>query len=635
MRWPFFIFTRMDDALKILQKYWGYESFRPVQEQVIGSVLEKTDTLALMPTGGGKSVCYQIPGLMRPGITIVVSPLIALMNDQVENLKKRNIRALALTSAMSYRQIDIGLNNCVTGHYKFLYVSPERLKTELFTERIKAMNVNLLAIDEAHCISQWGYDFRPSYLEIARIREIIPQTPVLALTASATNEVAADITEKLHFKKPQIIRGSFERPELSYVVIEDDNKRERLHKILRKVNRSGIVYAGTRKEVRELSQWLNKNGHNTAYYHAGLSMEQREKVRNAWMNEEVKTVIATNAFGMGIDKPDVRLVVHLSLPSSLEAYYQEAGRAGRDGKRSWAVTLFNRTDIDFLLSNITRMFPPVETVKFVYRALANYFRIPYESGRGRSFPLDIEKFAKRYNLKTTEVFYSLKFLEKEGYLSLSDFSHSPSQVHIPVNRNTLYRFQLENPKLEPVIKILLRSYSGLFDDFETINESLIARRLKCSRYELVKKLKYLAKFDLIEYREQSDLPWITWLEDRMRDNNILISSENYHTLRENTEKRVQALVSYVTNREDCRNKIILNYFGMSSDKECGICDVCIARRKARTNSPEGKEMRNKILRLIDEQVSGRELPDHFPADQRQQVIEIIRVMKDEELIKDD
>lgn len=563
----------------ILIKYWGYSSFRPLQEDIINSVLEGKDTLALLPTGGGKSICFQVPAMTKKGICIVITPLIALMKDQVENLKRKGIKAVAIYSGMHTNEINIAFNNCINGSVKFLYISPERLETNSLRENIKKMNVNLLSVDEAHCISQWGYDFRPTYLKIADIRQFIPDVPVLALTATATKEVVKDIQQKLLFKEENVFQTSFERKNLIYVVLKEENKLMRLLKIFRNVKGTGIVYVRNRRKTHEISDFLNKNNINSDYYHAGLDTKLRDKKQKAWMDGTKRIIVSTNAFGMGIDKPNVRSVVHLDLPDSIESYFQEAGRAGRDGNRAYAVLLYNEADIINAKRNILTRYPDIQTIKTIYQALGNYFQLAVGSGKDISFDFDISDFCNNYKFKTLIVYNSLKFLEKEGYIILNEAFNTPSRINIKINKEDLYRFQVENKYYDDFIKVILRSYSGVFNDFIKINENEIARRANIKNDAVVKHLKKLHKLGIITYVPQKDKPQIIFCKARVNKKDLYISKINYKDRKNAAYKRLNAIINYANSTHKCRSQLLLEYFGEKNSKRCGKCDVCIKRNK--------------------------------------------------------
>ncbi|MCB9335872.1 MAG: RecQ family ATP-dependent DNA helicase [Flavobacteriales bacterium] len=588
------------DIHQILLKYWGYNQFRPLQEDIISSVLEGKDTLALLPTGGGKSICFQVPAMSKDGICIVISPLIALMKDQVENLVKRGIKAIAIYSGMTNREIDVALDNCVYGDFKFLYVSPERIETEIFRERLKKMNVNLFAIDESHCISQWGYDFRPSYLNIAHLRELKPDIPFLALTATATPEVVKDIQHQLKFKEENVLQKSFERKNIAYVVVQEEDKLNRLLKILNKIKGTSVVYVGTRKRTQEIAQFLHKNGVSADYYHAGLTNEQRNIKQSNWIENRTRVIVSTNAFGMGIDKPDVRSVVHLDLPASLEAYFQEAGRAGRDEQKAYAILLVEGADRLNLESQIISSFPELDTIKQVYQALANYFQIPIGAALNESYFFDIIDFSKQYNFSVSTVFHCLKFIEKEGYLFLSEAYYNPSRIKIEVNKAELYEFQVKNIKYDLFIKTILRSYTGLFENFVKINESELAKRMKSDREKIEKALDYLSHINIISYEKQSNLPQLTFLTPRLETKSLYISKQHYHDRKEVAIKKMEGVIYYAFSTHKCRSQILLEYFGQKESYRCGVCDVCLERNKLDLSDMEFSLVSDQIKELLND-----------------------------------
>ncbi|MGE0562170.1 MAG: ATP-dependent DNA helicase RecQ [Flavobacteriales bacterium] len=589
------------DIHQILIKYWGHTEFRPLQEDIITNVLEGKDTLALLPTGGGKSICFQVPALAKEGICVVISPLIALMKDQVENLLKRNIKATAIFSGMTHREIDITLDNCIYGNYKFLYVSPERIETELFKARLEKMNVNLFAIDESHCISQWGYDFRPSYLNIVKLREYKPNVPFLALTATATSQVVKDIQEKLKFKNENVLQKSFERKNIAYVVIYEEDKYKRLLRILNKIKGTSVVYVSTRKRTKEIAQFLIQQGISADYYHAGLSNHERSAKQNNWITNKTRVIVSTNAFGMGIDKPDVRTVVHLDLPNSLEAYFQEAGRAGRDEEKAYAVLLVEQADRLELEKQIINSFPEIETIKTTYQALANFFQIPIGSALNESYFFDINTFSKQYNFQAFNVFNCLKFLEKEGYLILSEANYNPSRVKIEINKNDLYDFQLKNPTIDIFIKTLLRSYSGLFEEFVKIDEFDLAKKLKTTREKIVKVLDYLLHLNIISYTKQTNLPQITFLTPRVESKSLYISKQHYSERKEVAISKMESVIYYAYSKHKCRSQILLSYFGETNSYRCGVCDVCLERNKLELSDVEFSNVSDQIKKILGEE----------------------------------
>lgn len=624
----------MSSIHQILKKYWGYDNFRPLQEDIIVSTLNKKDTLALLPTGGGKSICFQVPALAMEGLCLVVSPLIALMKDQVENLQKKGIRAIAITSAMSFREIDIALDNAIHGNFKFLYISPERLHNELFLARLSKMNVSLLAIDEAHCISQWGYDFRPSYLRIAEIREKLPNVPVLALTATATPEVVKDIQEKLHFKKENVLQKSFERKNLAYMVLYEEDKLNRLISICNKIPGTAVVYARNRKKTQEIALFLRKNNISADFYHAGLSALERNKKQEEWINNKTRIMVATNAFGMGIDKPDVRFVVHMDLPDNLEAYFQEAGRGGRDEKKAYGILLYSQNDRLELERNFENSFPTIEQIRNTYQAICNYFQLAIGAGEGVSFDFDIHEVCTRYNLNPLTVFNSLKFLEREGYLATSESVYHSSKIHIKVNKEDLYKFEVANRIYEPIIKLLLRSYGGLFDYFVPINEQEIAKRLKTEKSIVEKQLEELKKLDLIDYEASTDLPQITFLQERKDASKLNISPENYSLLKERAKKRIEWVLHYTESRHICRSRILLSYFGEKNAQDCGQCDVCIEKKKSGLSQKQFDEIYNEIIQLLSTiNVTPSELKDKLSKFKESEYIKVLQFMIEQNKIK--
>jgi ATP-dependent DNA helicase, RecQ family len=573
-------------AKDILKQVFGYDDFRPVQKQVILSVLDGKDTFALMPTGGGKSLCYQIPALVQEGICLVISPLIALMKDQVDQLKSKGILAQAIYSGMSYREIDRVLDNCVHGNYKFLYVSPERLKSELFLERFKQMPVNLIAVDEAHCISQWGYDFRPPYLEIAEIKPFHPNVPILALTASATPQVVEDIQEKLEMKNPVIFRQSFARENLGYHVRMVENKLVKAKEILSRIPGSAIWYVRNRQATQDIAKALGQLGISATYYHAGMSMADRSKRQQEWMKGNVRVMVATNAFGMGIDKPDVRIVLHSDVPENIESYYQEAGRAGRDGKPAYAVLLCSEENLEKLMERAALVYPPIEFVKRVYQSLANYFQIAVGSNMLSSFDFEWGEFAKTYNLGVLETFYALKVLEEEGFIGMNESFFSPSKIHFLVNPQQLYEFQISQAKLDPLIKILLRTYGGnLFSEYIKIQESKLSKLLETSETQVIKSLEKMAQMDIIDYEKRKDKPQITFLTGRYDAGKLPLNVKRIDLRRELTLEKAKSMVMYAHQNLLCRTQFIQEYFGEETDKKCGICDWCIQLAK----DPEQEE----------------------------------------------
>ena len=578
----------------ILSKYWGFSKFRALQEDIIQSVLDGKDTLALMPTGGGKSLCFQVPALLKPGICIVVSPLIALMKDQVENLKEKGIKAIAVISGMGKREVDIALDNCIYGDIKFLYLSPERLLSELVRVRLRHMQVNLIAIDEAHCISQWGYDFRPSYLHLAELREIHPNVPILALTATATERVAADIQLKLNFKQAQIFRKSFERKNLSYLVYNEENKLRKLFSIAKNVKGTGIVYVRNRRETQEVARQLTMQGISADFYHAGLDTPLRMKKQTAWKNSEVKVIVATNAFGMGIDKSDVRFVVHLDLPESLEAYYQEAGSGGRDEKKAYAVLLYNNSDVFQLKNRFEQQYPSIEEIKQIYHHLGNYYQLAFGAGEGLSLEFDLADFCNRFKLDPFRTLHALKFLEHDEYIALTETVFLASRVQVLSNSADLYRFQVEQPTYDQFIKVLLRSYGGIFDQLSAVKESDLGKRLGINKNEVVKILQKLQTLQIINYIEQTDKPHLLFIKSRVDTLHLLIDRRYHEDRYQIHQLQVESIVNYAVNNK-CRSKQLLNYFNEAHAPICGVCDVCLENKKASKKAGNSDELVKSIL----------------------------------------
>lgn len=564
------------DSISILKQYWGHDSFRPLQEEIIQSVLEKRDTLALLPTGGGKSICFQIPAMMLPGICIVVTPLIALMKDQVQHLKDIGIQAVAIYSGLKPREVDIILDNCIFGQIKFLYLSPERLYSELVQERIKHMPVNLFAIDEAHCISQWGYDFRPPYLQLGKLKELHPDVPFLALTATATTAVIADIQDKLQFKQNNVFVKSFLRDNLGYMALEEENKAGRMIRIIQKLGGSGVVYVRNRRETQEVARYLVNNGISADFYHAGLLGKERDSKQEAWMQNRTRVIVATNAFGMGIDKPDVRFVIHLDIPESLEAYYQEAGRAGRDGKKAFPVLLYQQGDKDRLLKNVKLSFPSVAFIQQVYHHLCNHFQIPYGAGEGLTFDFDVVAFIKKYKIETIPTLSALKFLEKDGWLAVSEAVFIPSRFKFEVNHQELYKIQVQYERYDKLIKAILRSYGGVFDDYITINEYEFAKKLGVSYEQIVGLIHALVKMEIASYIPPTDAPQLSFLQDRVDYKNLYVDHVFIRERQQVKITQVEAMLNYIEH-SPCRSQSLLQYFGEQNTLFCQVCDLCLIR----------------------------------------------------------
>lgn len=564
---------------QILIKYWGYTSFRPLQEEIIRSVAEGRDTLGLMPTGGGKSVTFQVPALASDGLCLVITPLIALMKEQVSRLNRMEIKSAAIHAGMTREEIDISLENCIYGDYKFLYISPERISSQLFQARAARLNLNLVAVDEAHCISQWGYDFRPSYLRIASIRDIISdKVPFLALTASATPQVADDIISKLGFREKNILRTSFSRKNISYVVRKVDDKRAYLIKTLSQVKGSGIVYVRSRKRCREVADLLIENGISADYYHAGLSNELRDNKQNEWSAGETRVIVATNAFGMGIDKAEVRFVIHWDIPESIEAYFQESGRAGRDNKPAFAVLLYSEADKKRLNDSLRQKFPSVDKIKDTYEALCNFLQVPVGSGKDNVFDFNMPDFISKYRLPVIETFNSLTFLQREGLMEFTEEINNPSRVHFTVGRDDLYRFQVANESFDSFIKLLLRSYTGMFSEFVAINEDVLARKAAITHDMVYQFLVKLATLNIIRYIPGKKTALVIFTEERLERKALKISPDNYLYVKERYIARLNSMLDYADSVTRCRSVILLDYFGEESDR-CGTCDVCRERNE--------------------------------------------------------
>ncbi|MEP6584086.1 MAG: ATP-dependent DNA helicase RecQ [Ginsengibacter sp.] len=585
--------------VEILKKYWGYDLFRPKQEEIILSVLEGHDTLALMPTGGGKSICFQVPAMAKEGLCLVISPLIALMKDQVANLKRKGIPALSIYSGMTYNEVKTTLKNAAYGNYKLLYVSPERLETDLFLDFLPLMKISLIAVDEAHCISQWGYDFRPPYLRIATIREQLKNIPVLALTASATLEVQEDICEKLLFDKSQRkFYTSFERANLSYSVFDLASKQNKMIEILRKVPGSGIVYCKSRKRTKEIAELLNLNGIAADHYHAGLTNNDRNRKQEDWLNNKTRIIACTNAFGMGIDKPDVRTVIHYDVPDALENYYQEAGRAGRDEKKAYAVLFYNTPEISDLKKQPDIRFPSKKIIKEVYQAIVNYLQLPSGSGEGASFDFDINDFVKKFKLDVHTVINVLKILEQEELINYSDQFFASSTVVFCEIKSEIEKFEKSHQYLEPVIKGLLRSYDGVFDYPTAIKETELAKFLSLQKNQLVSYLEEINRFGIINYIPQKEKPQITFRESRVISDNLIINEKNIIKRKKAFEKRLSAMVDYITQTYTCRSRIIAQYFNDKTVRECGICDNCLKNKKIIVTSEDFKTISEGIQNII-------------------------------------
>ena len=586
--------------LEVLKQYWGYDSFRSLQEEIITSVYEGKDTLGLMPTGGGKSLTFQVPTMLMDGLCLVITPLIALMKDQVDNLKKRGIKATCVHSGMSYSEIIVALDNCIFGNYKFLYVSPERLTTELFLAKLPYIRVCLLVIDESHCISQWGYDFRPSYLRIVEIREYLPDIPVLALTATATPDVIDDIQEKLQFKQKNVFSMSFERKNIAYVIRETEDKIYEMTHILSKMQGSSIVYVRSRKRTKEIAVELQRHGIQADYFHAGLNPDEKIRKQNEWKNDQCRVIVSTNAFGMGIDKPDVRLVIHHELPGSLEEYFQEAGRAGRDEKKAYAVALFSQRDVAQLKKRVKEEFPGREFVKEIYEKLAYFFQIPIDTGIDTGHNFLIEKFCLSFGYNIAQVHNALKILDLSGYITYIEDTDKQSKLIFTIQRDELYKFSKFSDAVENLIQILLRSYTGLFADYTHINESLLAQRTGMPEAMVYESLKLLSKQNIIHYIPAQKIPTIYYNRNREEMKYLVIPQSVYEQRRERLIERIKNVIEYGSSKTQCRSKMLLRYFGEKEAKDCGKCDVCLDKKQHDMRSSEMERLIQKVLNQLNE-----------------------------------
>ena len=589
-----------DQYLEILHKYWGYPDFRGIQKEIIESIANGEDTLGLMPTGGGKSITFQVPALAMKGVCIVVTPLIALMKDQVQHLRERGILAEAIYTGLSRSEIIQILENCIFGETKFLYVSPERLASEIFQVKLRHIHVSFITIDEAHCISQWGYDFRPSYLSIADIRKMKPEAPILALTATATPDVINDIMDKLKFKKPNLFKMSFERKNLSYIVQPCGDKIGEMLYILHCVDGSAIVYARSRKRTKEIAEILNNKGETALFYHAGLDSSEKDERQKAWQSDEARIMVATNAFGMGIDKPDVRLVIHIDCPDSLEAYFQEAGRAGRDGQRAYAVLLYNGHDEVKLKKRINDTFPEKDFIKDVYEHLAYFFQIGVGSGCGKTFIFDIETFCFTYKFFPTQVDSALRILENSGYIHYEDNPDGKARLKFTLNRNELYLLENLPSNQEMIITALLRTYGGLFTDYVYISENLIAQMCDISVQQVYMTLKNLSSRHIVDFIPQRKTPYITYTRQREDGNRIIIPKSVWEDRKEQYTKRIKSVITYANNDIVCRSRQLLRYFGEETRKDCGHCDVCQENSKSRNIDDELNNISEQILNMLSD-----------------------------------
>ena len=622
----------MADYLKILKQYWGYDHFRGIQEDIIRSVGEGKDTLGLMPTGGGKSITFQVPALAQEGLCLVITPLIALMKDQVRNLRERGIKATAVYSGMTREEILIALENCIFGNYKFLYISPERLGTEIFQIKLRSMHVSLITVDESHCISQWGYDFRPAYLKIADIRQLLPGVPVIALTATATPEVVKDIQERLQFRQENVFRMSFERKNLAYIVRHTEDKEGEMLHILQRVNGSSIVYTRNRKKTKEIAQLLNRNHITATFYHAGLSDETKDLRQKAWLKGEYRVMVATNAFGMGIDKPDVRLVIHADVPDSPEVYFQEAGRAGRDGMKAYAVLLFCPRDKITLKQRISDTFPEKDYIRKVYEDINFYYQMAMGDGLGCTFAFNLDEFCHNFKHFPVQTDSALKILTRAGYLEYTDEQDNASRIMFTLTKEELYRIHEQNADTEKLIRILLRTYTGLFTDYAYINEELLAKRSGLSRPQIYETLLFLTRQHILHYIPGKKTPYIIYTRERQETDRIYLSKEVYEERKESYRRRIEAMIEYAESENKCRSRMLLHYFGEKNEHNCGQCDVCLQHHHSGLKQSQFDEISHQILALLKTSpFSPQELKTQIQAPE-EQVTKVIAYLLSEEII---
>ena len=585
---------------EILKQYWNYDNFRGIQEEIIESIGKGHDTLGLMPTGGGKSITFQVPALAQPGLCLVITPLIALMKDQVRNLRDRGIKALAVYSGMTREEIVVALENCIFGDYKFLYISPERLDTDIFRAKLRNMKINMITVDESHCISQWGYDFRPAYLKISEIRELLPTVPVLALTATATPEVVKDIQTKLGFREDsRIFRMSFERKNLAYIVRNTESKQEELLHILNSVSGSAIVYTRNRKRTREVAELLVNNEITATFYHAGLNNDVKDQQQKSWLSGESRVMVATNAFGMGIDKPDVRLVIHVDLPDSPEAYFQEAGRAGRDGQKAYAVLLYAKSDKATLSKRITDTFPDKEYIRKVYEDVNYYFQMAMGDGLGCTFAFNLDEFCRNFKHFPVQADSALKILTRAGYLEYTDEQDNASRILFTIHRDELYKLRETDPETEKLINVILRSYTGLFTDYAYINEDSLAIRSGLTRQRIYEILLMLTRRHILHYIPRKKTPYIIYPRERQEAGRLAITRDIYEERKESYITRIKAMTEYATAEDKCRSRMLLRYFGEKNEHNCGLCDVCLSKHHSGMKLGEFQEMENQIREQLE------------------------------------
>lgn len=623
----------MTDYRKILKQYWGYDNFRGIQEDIIRSIGEGRDTLGLMPTGGGKSITFQVPALAQEGLCLVITPLIALMKDQVRNLRERGIKATAIYSGMTREEIVIALENCIFGNYKFLYVSPERLDTEIFQIKLRSMHVSLITVDESHCISQWGYDFRPAYLKIAEIRQLLPGVPVIALTATATPEVVSDIQQRLQFRQENVFRMSFERKNLAYVVRHTEDKDSELLHILQRVDGSGIVYTRNRKKTKEISLFLNRNHITATFYHAGLNDETKDSRQKAWLKGEFRVMVATNAFGMGIDKPDVRVVIHADVPDSPEAYFQEAGRAGRDGMKAYAVLLFCARDKITLKQRVSDTFPEKSYIRKIYEDINFYYQMAMGDGRGCTFAFNIDEFCRNFKHFPVQTDSALKILTRAGYLEYTDEQDNASRIMFTITKEELYRIREQSEDTEKLLRILLRSYTGLFTDYAYISEDNLSTRSGLSKQQIYETLLSLSRQHILHYIPAKKTPYIIYTRERQETERIYLSKEVYEDRKESYVQRINAMIEYAESENRCRSRMLLRYFGEKNEHNCGQCDVCLQQHQSGLKSGEFEAISQQLQALLKENpLSLQEIKDKMQVPENQ-LMKVVSYLVSEEIIR--